>query len=135
MIQALTADDRGNLFLITDQQQLWRVGLEGEVTPLWQDHDLEVYGLDYDPVGDTFYSLAADGESLNVYTLTREGQASLFLESITGLPGDLTGVDFRVLAQVIAIPEPSMVALLGLGFLTLLRRNKRMQGGPRTSRD
>ena len=135
MIQALTADDRGNLFLITDQQQLWRVDLEGEVTPLWQDHDLEVYGLDYDPVGDTFYSLAADGESLNVYTLAREGQASLFLESVTGLPGDLTGVDFRVLAQVIAIPEPSMVALLGLGFLALLRRNKRTQGGPRTSRD
>jgi len=124
-IRTLTADDQGNLFLLTDTQQVWRVDPEGEVVSLWQDPNLEIYGFDYDPLGDTFYGLAADGASLNVYTLNREGQALLFLEGIGGLPDDLTGADFRVLAQVVAIPEPGTGTLLVIGLLVLYRRRKK----------
>jgi DNA-binding beta-propeller fold protein YncE len=134
-LSAMTFDSAGNLFVLDTglgHENLLRVNkaTAGIITSTPLSVALgNVAGLAFDPDNGMFF--AADGGgggTRNLYTLNTS-TGTLTLVGPTGTPDGLAGLTFGPSGPAAAIPEPSALALLGLGIAALAGRRWRRAAG------
>ncbi len=130
----LVSDNHNNLYKNNGYNSILKIDGSNSVSTFWTNININLYTLAYDASEDIFYGLGDDLTTgyTNLYLFDGLGNSSLYLENISGLTGGYHGTNpaglyssMIVLNDGIttAIPEPTSMILLAVGFIGLLKKH------------
>jgi hypothetical protein len=121
-------DGNGDLFVgnntHNENASIWKITPDGTKSLFVPNGLLNPYDLAFDPNGNLYVAAAADGVGVagRIYKITPQGAVSNFVTNLANPLG------LAVPGVILPVPEPTSLALLGVGAGALLRRRARPNG-------